>query len=106
MKLTFDFFFNSQGSLKGFDQHMNMIMEECHERVYSSDAGVDQVVLGLYIVRGDNMYVSLSLSLSLPSPTQKKTFLYSAIVGELDEELDGKLDLSEIRAEPIDPVVH
>ena len=70
MKLTFDFFFNSQGSLKGFDQHMNMIMEECHERVYSSDAGVDQVVLGLYIVRGDNMYVSLSLS--LPSPTQKK----------------------------------
>ena len=25
---------------------------------------------------------------------------------ELDEELDGKLDLSEIRAEPIDPVVH
>ena len=49
----------SQGSLKGFDQHMNMIMEECHERVYSSDAGVEQVVLGLYIVRGDNMYVSL-----------------------------------------------
>ena len=40
-------------------QHMNMIMEECHERVYSSDAGVEQVVLGLYIVRGDNMYVSL-----------------------------------------------
>eukprot|EP00938_MAST-03A_sp_MAST-3A-sp1_P001930 g1930.t1 len=75
---------NIVGSLKGFDQHMNMIMEECHERVYSSDAGVDQVVLGLYIVRGDNI----------------------AIVGELDEELDGKLDLSEIRAEPIDPVVH
>ena len=33
-------------------------------------------------------------------------FKNSAIVGELDEELDGKLDLSEIRAEPIDPVVH
>ena len=61
MKLTFLFFSLSQGSLKGFDQHMNMIMEECHERVYSSDAGVEQVVLGLYIVRGDNMYVSLLL---------------------------------------------
>ena len=91
--------------MKGFDQHMNMIMEECHERVYSSDAGVEQVVLGLYIVRGDNMYVSLSLSLSLLSVSNTKTtFLYSAIVGELDEELDGKLDLSEIRAEPIDPL--
>ena len=76
MKLTFDFFFDSQGSLKGFDQHMNMIMEECHERVYSSDAGVEQVVLGLYIVRGDNMYVSLSpfLSLCFSSPTQKQQF--------------------------------
>ena len=32
-------------------------LDECHERVFSSDAGVEQVVLGLYIVRGDNMCV-------------------------------------------------
>jgi U6 snRNA-associated Sm-like protein LSm8 len=91
---------------------MNMIMEECHERVYSSDAGVEQVVLGLYIVRGDNMYVFFSFIFSFSSraKTRKKITLnyyqHSAIVGELDEEIDGKLDLSEIRAEPIDPVVH
>ena len=43
------------GVLKGFDQTTNVILEECHERVFSTDAGVEQVVLGLYIVRGDNM---------------------------------------------------
>ena len=43
------------GLLKGFDQTTNIILDECHERVYSSTAGVEQVVLGLYIVRGDNM---------------------------------------------------
>ena len=52
------------GVLKGFDQTTNVILEECHERVFSTDAGVEQVVLGLYIVRGDNI----------------------AIVGEVDEE--------------------
>ena len=28
---------------------------QCKERVYSSTAGVEQVALGLYIIRGDNM---------------------------------------------------
>ena len=32
-----------------------MILDESHERVYSPEAGVEQVVLGLYIIRGDNM---------------------------------------------------
>ena len=48
---------NIVGVLKGFDQTTNIILDECHERVFSSDAGVEQVVLGLYIVRGDNMCV-------------------------------------------------
>ena len=68
---------NIVGTLKGFDQTTNIILDECHERVFSSEAGVEQarttsgprpsavvsisarhssqVVLGLYIVRGDNM---------------------------------------------------
>ena len=70
--------------LKGFDQTTNLILEDCHERVYSSDAGVEQVVLGLYIIRGDNL----------------------AIVGEMDAAKDQGQDLSELSAEPLKPVVH
>ena len=48
-------FLGVQGLLKGFDQHTNLVLDECHERVYSADLGVESVVLGLYIIRGDNM---------------------------------------------------
>lgn len=48
----------AQGFLRGFDQTVNLILDECHERVYSQTAGVEQVVLGLYIIRGDNVYVA------------------------------------------------
>ncbi len=78
-----------QGVLKGFDQTINVILEDCHERVYSEvhcqyfvllfmciinwtliqlsmfmfyfsacclqEAGVEQEMLGLYLIRGDNM---------------------------------------------------
>ena len=44
-----------QGFLKGFDQTINLILDESHERVYSTSEGVEQVILGLYIVRGDNV---------------------------------------------------
>jgi len=46
---------NLVGNLRGFDQTTNVILDECHERVFSPGAGVEQVVLGLYIIRGDNM---------------------------------------------------
>uniref|UniRef100_A0A4W3ICN9 U6 snRNA-associated Sm-like protein LSm8 n=1 Tax=Callorhinchus milii TaxID=7868 RepID=A0A4W3ICN9_CALMI len=77
--LTFDI-----GTLKGFDQTINLILDESHERVFSSQQGVEQVVLGLYIVRGDNV----------------------AVIGEIDEETDSALDLGNIRAEPLNSVVH
>uniref|UniRef100_H2MSQ5 U6 snRNA-associated Sm-like protein LSm8 n=2 Tax=Oryzias latipes TaxID=8090 RepID=H2MSQ5_ORYLA len=73
-----------QGTLKGFDQTINLILDESHERVFSSSQGVEQVVLGLYIVRGDNV----------------------AVIGEIDEETDSTLDLGNIRAEPLNSVVH
>jgi U6 snRNA-associated Sm-like protein LSm8 len=44
-----------------------------------AQSGVEQVPLGLYLVRGDNV----------------------AVVGELDEDLDANLDLSSIRAPPL-----
>ena len=74
---------NFGGTLKGFDQTINVILDDTHERVYSSTTGVEQVVLGLHIVRGDNI----------------------AIIGELDEEVDQRLDLSNIKAEPVMSIV-
>lgn len=41
--------------MKGFDQTINIVLEESTERVYSPSEGVEQVPLGLYILRGDNM---------------------------------------------------
>ena len=79
-----------------------------------------QVVLGLYIVRGDNMCASEqktlpaprlrtrphAFSLRCPPPTRRLAILRSALVGEVDEELDAELALDEIVAEPLKPVVH
>jgi len=72
------------GTLKGFDQTVNLILDESHERVFSSEAGVQQVVLGLYIIRGDNI----------------------AVVGEIDDEIDSGLEMKGIKAEPFNPVVY
>ncbi|KAG6507274.1 hypothetical protein ZIOFF_032616 [Zingiber officinale] len=78
------------GTLRGFDQATNIILDESHERVYSTREGVQQLALGLYIIRGDNMYV----------------WLLRSVVGELDEELDLVNDLSKIKAHPLKPVIH
>ncbi|XP_044004475.1 U6 snRNA-associated Sm-like protein LSm8 [Aphidius gifuensis] len=75
---------NFIGTLKGFDQTINLILDESHERVYSMNQGVEQVVLGLHIIRGDNV----------------------AIVGELDDDIDSRIDLSSIKADPLTSVAH
>jgi len=72
------------GTLKGFDQTINLILDESHERVYSSGQGVEQVILGLYIVRGDNV----------------------AVIGEVDDDTDNNLDFQTIRAEPLSHIIH
>ncbi|VVC33421.1 Sm-like protein Lsm8,LSM domain, eukaryotic/archaea-type,LSM domain [Cinara cedri] len=74
---------NFVGTLKGFDQTINIILDDSHERVYSTNQGVEQVILGLHLIRGDNV----------------------AIIGEVDETVDSTIDLSAIRAEPIGSVV-
>lgn len=72
------------GVLRGFDQTSNVILSDCQERVFDTEKGVEQVVLGLYVIRGDNI----------------------AVLGEVDEEIDSRIDLSNIRAAPLKPVVH
>eukprot|EP00094_Tigriopus_californicus_P007687 TCALIF_07403-PA protein Name:"Similar to LSM8 U6 snRNA-associated Sm-like protein LSm8 (Pongo abelii)" AED:0.32 eAED:0.32 QI:0/0.5/0.33/1/1/1/3/33/334 len=75
---------NFIGTLKGFDQTINLILDDTHERIYSPAQGVERVVLGLHIVRGDNI----------------------ALVGELDEDVDSRLDLQSMRADPIASMIH
>lgn len=75
---------NFVGTLKGFDQTINIILDESHERVFSSINGIEQVVLGLHIIRGDNI----------------------AVIGQINETIDSRLDFSSIRGEPLGPVVH
>ncbi|XP_066917655.1 U6 snRNA-associated Sm-like protein LSm8 [Clytia hemisphaerica] len=72
------------GTLKGFDQAVNLILDESHERVFSPESGVQQVVLGLYIVRGDNV----------------------AVIGEIDDEIDSGIEMQSVKAEPFNPVVY
>ncbi|CAL9755919.1 unnamed protein product [Musa acuminata subsp. burmannicoides] len=84
---------NIVGVLRGFDQATNIILDESHERVYSTKEGVQQLVLGLYIIRGDNI-------------PKYNSCVCRSVVGELDEELDANLDLSKLRAHPLKPVIH
>ncbi|KAI4520437.1 hypothetical protein EV122DRAFT_204974 [Schizophyllum commune] len=70
------------GVLAGFDQKSNIILSECRERVYSMDEGVEEIPLGLYIVKGDMI----------------------CLIGEIDNDRDAAIDISTIRAEPIPPI--
>ncbi|KAI5079875.1 hypothetical protein GOP47_0005354 [Adiantum capillus-veneris] len=84
---------NIVGVLKGFDQATNLILDESHERVYSTKVGVEPIVLGLYIIRGDNIAVvgfsgfsgltanghSLAFNLNL-SPTKGYNFTSTDIM--------------------------
>lgn len=75
---------NIVGLLRGYDQATNLILDECHERIYSTKSGVEQLVLGLYVIRGDNV----------------------AVIGEVDEELDAGIDFAQVKAAPLKPVTH
>ncbi|KAF2077244.1 hypothetical protein CYY_001433 [Polysphondylium violaceum] len=74
---------NIIGTLRGIDQTINIILEKCVERMYS-DEGVQEINLGVHIIRGDDV----------------------AVIGEIDQELDKNLNLSDIIAQPMKPIVH
>ncbi|RKP11834.1 hypothetical protein BJ684DRAFT_2534, partial [Piptocephalis cylindrospora] len=66
------------GDLVGFDQTTNIILSSCHERVFSTDSGVQRQVLGLHVLRGDNI----------------------CVIGEMDAEVDNATDYPNIKAPP------
>jgi len=72
------------GELKGFDQTTNVVLSGSVERVFSLDEPVEEVPLGLYLIRGDNI----------------------TLVGEVDTELDKATDIAALRADPIAEVSH
>lgn len=89
------------GRLRSFDQSTNIVLSDCVERIFSEEAPVEFVQLGLYILRGDNMYVnSVCVFISVPSIVNK----CRALIGEVDEDIDSCLDFSSIRAPPIPSV--
>ncbi|QRV75908.1 U6 snRNA-associated-like-Sm protein LSm8 [Ceratobasidium sp. AG-Ba] len=71
------------GTLVGFDQKSNVALSDSVERIYSMEEGVEEVPLGLYLVKGDMII----------------------LIGELDPAIDSETDLSTIRAEPL-PGIH
>lgn len=52
-----------QGTLAGFDQKSNVVLSNSTERVFSSEEGVEEVPLGLYLVKGETMYALSHLDL-------------------------------------------
>ncbi|KAG1800274.1 uncharacterized protein HD556DRAFT_1430376 [Suillus plorans] len=70
------------GVLAGYDQKSNVVLSDSKERIYSIDEGVEEVELGLYLVKGDMI----------------------VLIGEIDEAIDRAVDLASIRAEPILPI--
>lgn len=54
--------------MAGFDQKSNVVLSDSKERVYSMDEGVEEIPLGLYLVKGDMMYVLFYVLLLHPEP--------------------------------------
>jgi len=69
------------GTLLGYDQLQNLILKQSYEKVYSMEAPVEKVELGLFVVRGDNV----------------------AVISEVMTADYGKDE--DVRAEPIPPIV-
>ncbi|KAF9262267.1 Sm-like ribonucleoprotein [Marasmius fiardii PR-910] len=70
------------GVMAGYDQKSNVVLSDSKERVYSMEEGVEEIPLGLYLVKGDMII----------------------LIGEIDENIDQAVDLSAIRAEPLPPI--
>jgi len=67
------------GIMAGYDQKSNVVLSDSKERVYSIEEGVEEIPLGLYLVKGDQI----------------------VLIGEIDQAEDESVDLSAIRAEPL-----
>ncbi|KAL7995348.1 putative sm-like protein Lsm8 [Plasmopara halstedii] len=75
---------NIIGVLKGYDQCVNLILDDSFERVFSLKEPVEAVELGLYIVRGDNI----------------------SVIGGAPENIREQVLDDQTRAAPLNPLVH
>lgn len=76
---------------------MNVILSNSHERIFSRDEPVVVNQLGLYIIRGENVY---GFSIGLFFDRRR------AVVGQIEEELDGQIEYEALMAEPLPHIVH
>jgi hypothetical protein len=65
--------------LRDFDQAIDIILDEIHQRVFSVIKGIDQIPCGLCLIRGDNVVL-------------------------IDVELDNRIDFSRIRTSQLQAV--
>ncbi|EST05038.1 Ribonucleoprotein LSM domain protein [Kalmanozyma brasiliensis GHG001] len=72
------------GTLRGSDAVGSIILASSIERIFSADEGVEEVPLGLYILRGDSI----------------------CVVGLVDKVKDREVDWEKIMAEPIAETRH
>ena len=71
------------GVLRGRDALNNLVLADAHERLFSPDrAGCEREPLGLFLVRGDSV----------------------ALVGELDEDEDARVEWSKVRGSVLEDV--
>ncbi|KAL3823018.1 hypothetical protein ACHAXA_005206 [Cyclostephanos tholiformis] len=75
------------GTLRGYDQLQNLVLQKSHEVVYSVDSPPERIELGLFVVRGDNVAVISDGEIGIAKG-----------VGGDDDDDDGG---GGIRAEPI-----
>lgn len=87
-----------QGTLKGCDARANIILADCVEREYSLDEGVNMIPLGLYMIKGDNLYVFTPSLYSLVLTD------FRVMIGEVDADKEASLDYKSIRAEPLNEI--
>ncbi|KAF2129205.1 Sm-like ribonucleoprotein [Dothidotthia symphoricarpi CBS 119687] len=75
------------GTLLSCDGSMNLVLQDAIERIIrprEEEVPSEEVPLGLYIIRGDSV----------------------AIVGRLDEELDGTIDWTKVHGEVLGSTRH
>jgi U6 snRNA-associated Sm-like protein LSm8 len=75
------------GTLHSCDNSMNLVLQDSTERIIrpaDEEEPSEEVPLGLYIIRGDSV----------------------AVVGRLDEELDGRIDWGKVHGEVLGGTRH
>lgn len=68
------------------------------------EEGVEEIPLGLYLVKGDMMYVPPRVYFSRMYVLMDGLLDIRVLIGEIDDAVDQAVDLSTIHAEPIPPI--